>query len=150
MEQETFTKKDVLAILEMQNEQTLKNLMAFVKELKKPTEIEQAKLDADALKLKRQQTQRLELQKAEVIAKENRKKYCPHGTTHPGTHAFHPAWVAQVNSDGFWRPTCQQCWTQLKPIKATQYELQNGVNLNLYRSLDVATLEKLAEQRASA
>ena len=146
-EQQTFTMKQVMELLAVQSAESQKNLMEFVKELKKPSETEQAKLDADERKLKKQQEHRLAVQTAEVVKKEQLKKYCPHGTTHPGTHVFSHAWRAQVNSNGYWVPTCQQCLTQLKPIKATQYEFQNGVNLNLYSNLDVAALDRMAANR---
>jgi hypothetical protein len=133
----------------------LQELMkTMIQEMKKPTEVEQAKLDAEAKKLKAQQDKRLELQKAEVTRRVTLKAKCPHGTTHPGTGAFSHAWRAQVNTPAgeppFFIPTCQQCQTQLKKIYATPDQVRDGVQLHVYPNLNVAVLERWADESAKA
>lgn len=127
-------------------EQLQEMMTAIVREARKPTEAEQKKLDDEARKLAAQQKQRLELQKVELQRRENLRKFCAHGTVHPGTGAFQHAWRAQVhtpaNTRAYFVPTCQQCQTQVGKVYATPEQVSNGVNLKDVPGLTLATVEK--------
>jgi hypothetical protein len=116
-----------------------------VREARKPSEAEQKKLDKQAEQERKHLLQKVELQKVEAKAKEDRKRSCQHGTVHPGTGAFKHSWIAQVhtpsNSEPYFVPTCQQCQTQLGKIKATPAQVANGVNLKDIPNLNIATIE---------
>jgi hypothetical protein len=149
-ENQGISMEEVFKLIAKMDENQQKNMMAFAAELKKPTAIEQAKLDADQAKLKQKAESAAKLAMAEEKAKDNRRRGCPHGTTHPGTKTFTHQWRAQVHTpDGekpYFIPTCTHCWTQLPKIYATTEQLQNGVNLDQYASIDLEKLETWAKQ----
>lgn len=131
--------EEVFRLISTMNEQQQANLMLFAKELKKPTEIEQAKLDEERRKLEQKTRDRIEAARLEEESKERKKYGCSHAMP-DGKHT----WRGQVNSDGFIRPMCTICTTILPAIKATHEQLTNGVNFEAYRDIDVEKLEKWA------
>lgn len=112
---------------------------------KKPNEYEQRKIDQEIALEKRRALDAVALGKAEEESRINRKRNCPH---HNGQRH---TWVAQVhtpaNSDPYFIPTCQRCFTQLKPIKASADQVTQGVNLHVYKTLDMAALERMGESQ---
>lgn len=138
--------EDVFKLIAQMSADQQENMMKFAAELKKPTAREQAEIDRKEAEIKRRQEERLKLAKAEEDRKKNMALGCVHATYHPGTGVTRHAWRTQVNSDGYFRPTCQICQTQLPRIKATPDMLLNGVNLDQYMGLDADKLRKWAEQ----
>lgn len=145
----TFTGEQVKELIGEMNAANLAAIRMLVEEMRKPTPEQAAKLDDDRKKAERKLADRLNNARAEEQAKEMRKKYCPHGSVTAAGVLKH-TWRAQVNADGYFRPMCEQCQTQLPKIKATQYQIQNGLDLHRYAGLDVKTLEKWAEESAAA
>lgn len=142
--------KDVFDIISQMNDDNQKNILLAIQEMKKPTEAEQKKIDAENAKLKSQQEARLKLAQADEQRKEMRSRSCSHSTVHPGTGVVKHAWRAQVHTpDGepaYFVPTCMQCWTQGPKIKATMDQVKNGVNLDQYVGIDLERLKLWAQQ----
>lgn len=136
-------------ILKQQSEQQQQQFLEAIRELKKPSPEEQAKLDREKQQTERRVREQVELAKIETERREATKRGCPHSTTHPGTGVVRHTWRAQVHTPAgkapYFIPTCSQCLTQLDPIPATPEMLTNGVQLDMYRSLDMAQLVKWAD-----
>lgn len=104
------------------------NMLEFAKEMRKPSELEQRKIDAENAKLMAKAESRRQAATAEMNLREMKRKNCSHSRT-DGQHS----WVGQVNADGFYRPMCQQCNIVLPAIKATSQQTTDGVNLHTYK-----------------
>jgi len=76
---------------------------------------------------------------AEQVARAKRLG-CQHARYNRGERTH--LWRGQVNADGYVRPLCLECQTEMPKFKATEQMLKDGVNLNAYPSLDVSMLEK--------
>lgn len=137
-------------LMQQMSEGNRETFLDAIKELKKPTEVEQKKLDQEATKTARQAKERIDLATVEM----NRIKYmeenCPHTTYHPGTGVERHLWRAQVhapaNQKPYFVPTCTACRTQLPRIQATPDMLTNGVNLDQYIRLDLDVLKSWAKK----
>jgi hypothetical protein len=149
-----ITMEDVFNLIGKMDENNQKNLMAAIAEMKKPTAVEQEKLDKEAAKVKNQQEMRLKLAKAESDRKIMNARACGHVTVHQGTGVVKHAWRAQVHTPHgekpFFVPTCQICWTQTPKILASPDMLTNGVNLDQYSQIDFDILKNWAKQAEAA
>ena len=138
------------AILAQMSESNREQMMEFAKELRKPTEREQRKIDEEDKKIKSAQLERLELAKADEQRKLMNARGCGHVRTHPGTGVTKHLWRAQVHTpDGrapYIMPTCQGCQTQIGPIPATAQMLREGVSLDQYPTINEQALRTWAEQ----
>jgi hypothetical protein len=133
------------------NAQTQQNFMAAIEEMKKPSVLDQMKLDKEEEMIRRKNEGRVQAAKLEEERNAYLLEHCPH--TMPSTIAGLPgrhAWVAAVQSDGYVRPFCNVCKYgkngELK-FKATQYMLQNGVGLNNMQGINVDKLQTWAAQK---
>lgn len=137
-------------ILAQLGEQNREQMMEFAKELKKPSEREQRKLDEEDKRLARAQSERLELSKAEVSRKENNRLRCPHSRHNAATGQGKHMWRGQIHApegvQPYTVPTCQMCQTQVGRIPVTPHMMMNGVNLDQYPGLTYDALVKWAEQ----
>lgn len=142
---------DVFQIIAKMSEENQKNTLLAIQEMKKPSAEEQVRLDEERARLKQRHESAAKLAMAEEEGKRNRMNSCPHGTYHPGTGAFTHQWRAQVHTPHgekpYFRPTCTQCGTQLEKILATPEQMQNGVNLDQYKGIDVARLQAWANSQ---
>lgn len=142
-------------LLAKMNESNQKGFLEAIKELKKPTEQEQKKIDEEnARTLQRVKSAALQAKMAEE-QRERIAKTCPHGTYHPGTGAFTHQFRAQIHSPfgekPYFQPRCTQCGTTVKgKIYATPDQMQNGINLDQYKGIDLARLQAWADQSAQA
>lgn len=148
-EQKPITMQDVMALLAQMNEQNQNNLVEAIAEMKKPTAEQQAKMDADALKLKQQQDARYKLAKAEEDRKKMQQEFCPHSSYNAATGIQKHAFRAQVHTPNgekpYFRPMCIQCnWIGPK-ILATPDMLTQGVNLDTYAGLNVERILQWAK-----
>lgn len=147
---ESFSIQDVLKLLAERDEQHMKQMMEFAKELRKPTEREQKELDEKEKRVAELQRRRLDMAKREEDSKETKKRGCAHSTTHGGTGVTSHQWRGQVHTpahcDPFFTPTCTQCLTQLPKIRATTEMLTQGVNLDAYKGINMDVLLKWGEQ----
>lgn len=126
-------------------EQLTQLITAAVKAARQPNEYEQRKIDREMALEQRRHTEMVEMAKAEEESKAMRKRYCPHNNGKSHT------WVAQVHSPKGKQPyfiaTCQRCFSQLPPITCAPEQVTNGINLHLYKTLDMAALERMSEQQ---
>ena len=122
------------AILEQMTENQTAQLKEFAAELKKPTALEQKKLDEENARLLRTQNERIELAKVEERRKETARINCGHVRWNPITGAAKHLWVGQVcepaGKPAYWVATCQGCQTQVGPIPATPDMFREGVELH--------------------
>lgn len=129
-------------------EQLQQLLTAILAEAKKPNQYEQEQIDEKRALKERNRLGALEVAKAETERKAMLKRNCPHhnGKTH--------TWVAQAHTPNgvkpYFVPTCQRCNTQLPPVECSTEQVTNGINLNIYKTLDMAALERMAERQKVA
>ena len=141
--------KELIAQMQAGNTETLRSLAS---ELRKPTELEQKKLDDDkASQLRRAQmaisAAKMKERQDNALIAQCRSENGGHANDNGGTR-----FRAQVNSNGYYVPLCMKCHLQLPPIKATAEEIQNGVMLGQYKTLtedQLIQLAKFREQKAS-
>lgn len=123
-----ITMKDVLLLLQELQKSNRADLLEAIKEMKKPSEAEQAKLDKENALLER----RRELRRAEMISEEKarigKQRSCMHKKKHPRSGAWISAWGGQVNADGYWHPICTVCMKEGPEVKAPIEWIQGGVN----------------------
>lgn len=138
------------AILSQLNANQTEQLKEFAKELKKPTDREQAKLDAEEKQIQRHQAERLQLAQAEEEAKTNQRRNCGHVRYHPLSGTGGHLWRAQVHTPRgvapYFVPTCLGCNDQVGKIPATPDMMREGVSLQNYPGLTREALEKWALQ----
>lgn len=128
---------------------TAEQFMELVRELRKPSESEQRKLDKEDEQIRRANEARLEQGKAEMQRKEMMKRGCQHATFNQATKVASHTWRAQVHTphgkSPYFVPLCEQCHTTLPKIKANPVMLTDGVNLHNYPTLTMQELEHWAE-----
>ena len=153
-QQPGISMQEVFELISKMDESRHAQMLEFAKELKKPTEREQKKIDEEEKRYQAQQKARLAQAQAEEQRKKMSAERCPHATVHPGTGVVRHAWRAQVHAPAgekpFFVPTCQICWTQAPRILATPDMLTQGVNLDQYTGIDFERLKKWAEQAQAA
>lgn len=124
-------------------EQLQQLLESVLKAAKQPNEYEQELIDEKRTQRERMKNEALERGKAEMAMREMRKRNCPH---HNGKNH---TWVAQAHTPAgkkpYFIPTCQRCQTQLPPVECSTEQVQNGINLHIYKTLDMAALERMSE-----
>lgn len=145
--------EEVFKLISKMDASRHEQMLAFAKELKKPTDREQKKMDDDDKRIEAHQKARIAQATSEQTRKEMAAKYCPHSTTHQGTGVVHHAWRAQVHTPHgekpYFIPTCSICFTQAPKILATTEMLTNGVNLDQYKTIDFDRLKSWAVQAAA-
>jgi hypothetical protein len=154
----TFTMEQVMQMFGTLQKDNRDALIEFARELKKPSPEEQAKLDKEHAKLKERAAAAVKLAMAEEKGKENAAKFCPHGTTHKGTHVFTHQWRAQVmtphGEKPYYIPRCTQCsstWDRVfglpsPKILATSDQLQGGVNMDQWTDEDIRRVVEWARR----
>ena len=83
---------------------TFNQLKELIQEIRKPSQVEQEKLDAEAALKRRQQEQRVETARQEMASKAARESRCSH-TKERGESAVY----GQKHSDGLVHPICVRC-----------------------------------------
>lgn len=142
--------QDVISLITQMNAQNQTSLIEAVKELKKPNEFEQAKLDKERLQLQKKAEDHVKFGRIEENKKIMRLKNCQHSRFNPSTKISNHLWRAQVH-DGdqgkpYFIPLCQECLTDLPKIYCSQDQIKEGVGLDRYPSLNVDVLLTWAEQ----
>lgn len=156
-----ITMEQVFALIGKMDENNQKNMMAAIAEIKKPTPLEQEKLDKENAKIKKMQESRLAQAMAEEKGRKMRMASCSHQTVHQGTGVVKHAWRAQVHTPHgekpYFIPTCQISQCQIRDEKgelikfyATPDMLTQGVNLDQYQGLDLERLKAWAKQSNAA
>lgn len=147
-----MTMADVIALVTKLNEQNQQTIVSAIKEARKPTDYEQAKIDKEQAKEKLKLEARIAGAQAEVTKRKNRMLNCPHSSQHPLSATANHTWVGQVHGDQkkFFVPTCQQCTTQLPKIYCSQEQVQEGIGLQRYKGIDINFLLTWAEKSGNA
>lgn len=117
-------------------------LTAAISEMKKPTDLEQAKIDED--KRRRERLARASADSAKREAQEIRGRIalCQH-RREDEKHTFH----AHICSDGYIRGGCLRCEFEFGPVTATQAQKDAGaVNLHLISDLTANQLTTWTEK----
>lgn len=139
--------KEILAAMNAQNRE---QMMDFARELKKPSEREQRKLNEEDARIARANEEQLSLAKAEMARRENNRLNCPHARVNTATGVSRHMWRGQVHAplgvQPYTVPTCQMCQTQVGRIPVTPDMMMNGVNLDQYVGLNYDALVKWSEQ----
>lgn len=135
---------EMMQLVREMGRQNQEQLIALAAELRKPTELEQKKLDEEkASHLKRSENAVRAAQAQEqqmAILQAN----CTH-TRNDGVTCF----IGQVNSNGYCVPVCTRCGVQTSPIRATDQERINGIQLQQRGNVTRESLENWARQRAN-
>jgi hypothetical protein len=120
----------------MTPEQVTAMMTTLVTEMKKPSELEQKKLEDE--QRRRVVSAKARAEESRRTAEEKRQQIAACKHQRPDErHTF----VGQVCSDGFIRGTCVRCPYEFGPIKATEEQTKSGVNLNLLPDLTAAKLD---------
>lgn len=124
--------------------QNQEQMLALAAELRKPTELEQKKLDEE----KASQLKRVQMAIAVAKAQEDQDAITQAACTHTRTDGV-TCFYGQVNSNGHCVPKCSRCGLQTSPIKATDQERINGIQLQQRGNVTRESLENWARARAN-
>lgn len=109
MSETTLTKDDLKAVLKANSD----TLIEVIRELKKPNEIEQARIDAEQRDIEAKQRERLdnaESVKAEIVNRRQMKRICSHEHPNGDTHCV---WVQEKTGAGYL--LCQKNQCKIRP-----------------------------------
>lgn len=133
---------DLAALVAQLGEQQKETLIELAAQLRKPTELEQRKLDQERDSIRKRAEMSVAAAKQHDLQQGAKQSRCPHADKN-GITTF----VSQVYGDGFWKPFCARCQLQLPAIKATHEEEMGGINLRTWENVTEAGLRQLAQIR---
>jgi hypothetical protein len=111
-------------------------LTAAISEMKKPTDLEQAKIDEDKRRRERLARASAEAARREAAETRGRIAACQH-RREDEKHTFH----GHICSDGYIRGGCLRCEFEFGPVTATQAQRDSGaISLHLITDLTAAQL----------
>lgn len=116
-----ITLADVLALLKEDREAHREEMATLVAQI---TEPQRRKDEEERQKLLRRAENAKKEARIEEEARTSAQRVCAH-KKRDGS----PSWGGQVNTDGYVRPMCTQCFKIMPEIKAPVEWIQNGVNL---------------------
>ena len=114
----------------------------LVAELRKPTDMEQKKLDDERLSLQKRAMMAVQAAKQKEAQDNAKRASCPHKDRN-GITCFN----GQVTSDGRWAVFCNRCGLPSPRIKATAEERMSGINIRSWENLTYEGLNQLYKQR---
>lgn len=129
-------------LIEQMGRQNSESTMALAAELRKPTELEQKKLDEEKTALLKRAEMAVNAAKAKEQEDSRRQGSCAHEDGN-GITCFN----GQVASDGRWIVECSRCHLPAPKIKATDQERLNGIGLRSWKNVTFAGLQQLYNQR---
>lgn len=129
-------------LIEQMGKQNTESTIALAAELRKPTEMEQKKLDEEKAKTLKQIEMSVNATKEKDIQDKRKRDGCPHEDGN-GITCFN----GQVTTGGRWAVFCNRCGTPCPPIKATDSERLNGIGLRTWKNVTLAGLDQLYRQR---
>ncbi len=95
----------------------------FARELRKPDDVTQAKLDADKLKQAKIREQAITLATIEKETKRRAQEACDHKKENGK-----PAFGGQIHSDGMIHPICLHCGLEAEPIRPRADMVAQGIS----------------------
>jgi hypothetical protein len=122
-EKQNLSTDDILALFKQMQESSNANLIEAIKELKKPNELEQKKLDQEKERMRRESEIRVDQARRDEIFRTQEQSNCSHKKMDGSA-----SWGGQVNSDGYVRFMCTQCRFLAPEVKAPDEWIRSGVN----------------------
>lgn len=132
-------------LIEQMGKQNSDAAIALAAELRKPTELEQKKLDEEKSALVKRAEMAVNAAKAQEKVLKAKQSTCVHRDKN-GITTFN----GQVTSDGRWAYICSRCQLPAPRIKATDSERLNGVNIREWENVSYEGLQQLYNQRELA
>ncbi len=136
----TVTMDEMMVFLNSMNAANREALVEAIREVRKPTEREQQKLDQEAQHALRQMLGRIEMAKNADAQRIAVQASCPHKRPNGVTQ-----FIAAVQSDGYYRPYCNACGKQIGKIRATDQQKIEGIAMDKWTNVTVEGLERMAE-----
>ena len=121
-------------------QQNADNTLVLAETLRKPTELEQAKLDKEKEQLQKRAKMSIEAARQKEVADQRKISACRaegHKDKNGDTR-----FRAQINSNGYYVPLCQKCQIQTRPIKAAPG--QTAVGMHEWKGVTEETLNNMA------
>lgn len=135
-----FTEETLKSLIETIMKQANEQTLEAVREIKKPSEREQRKLDEE-LKIERQNRVRKVRETVEIERVERVKQFhCQHIKAAEGVHERAHAFRGQVNNDNCCRPLCVRCFKSFPAFKVSDEQLKSGMNLGAIKDLTAEIL----------
>jgi len=124
---------EVLAVIAAMSEANQKAMLEFAKELKKPTDVEQAKLDKEKAGLLQRELEARDRVVAEMKGREIARRNCPHFRTLASGATKHSFRGQITSGDNLVHANCSQCHTEWPPFSAKLLpdEGKGGANLEV-------------------
>lgn len=129
-------------LIEQMGKQNSDSTLALAAELRKPTEMEQKKLDEEHKSLRKRMEMAVNAAKQKERQDTAKQATCPHKDRN-GITCFN----GQVTSDGRWAVFCNRCGLNAPRIKATHEEQMSGINLRSWENMTFEGLQQLHKQR---
>ena len=131
----------LMAQFERMSQDSQGNMAKMALELRKPTELEQKKLDEEHNQLMKRASMSVEVARQKEARHESAMQaQCPHKDK-----LGDPTFWGQVNSDGRVQPFCSRCGLKTPSWKATPDQIANGVLIRQWKKdLTVAELTQYA------
>lgn len=131
----------LMAQFERMSQASQENVGRIALELRKPTEIEQRKLDEEHAQLVKRAAMSVEMARQQEATQGAVQAMCPHKDK-----LGDPTFWGQVNSDGHVQPFCSRCGLKTDRFKATPDQIANGVLIRQWKKdLTVAELNQYAK-----
>lgn len=131
-------------LIEQMGKQNSDATLALAESLRKPTDMEQKKLDDDRESLRKRAMMAVAAAKESDRIIKHKQATCPHKDRN-GITCFN----GQV-SGGRWAVLCNRCHLAAPKIKATHEESMSGINLRSWENVSYEGLEQLYKQREQA
>lgn len=119
--------------------QMLEMMKEFAKELRKPTELEQQKLDEEKARKEALVKASVERATREQRMKDADQSACSHMKPHP--YSGKTRIVAPLHSDGLHHPICLFCRKEFKPFAPGADTIQMGMSLDDYQGVTPQIIE---------
>ena len=130
----------LMAQFERMSQDSQNNMAKMALELRKPTELEQKKLDEEHNQLMKRASMSVEMARQQEAQQSAVQAQCPHKDK-----LGDPTFWGQVNSDGYVQPFCSRCGLKTPSWKATPDQIANGVLIRQWKKdLTVAELTQYA------
>jgi hypothetical protein len=131
----------LMAQFERMSKESQTNMATMALELRKPTVLEQKKLDEEHAQLMKRASMSVEVARQKEATEKAVQAQCPHKDK-----LGDPTFWGQVNSDGRVQPFCSRCGLKTDPWKATPDQISNGVLIRQWKKdLTVAELNQYAK-----
>lgn len=126
----------------------LNAVKVMAQEMKKPSEEEQAKKDADRNRLLQNQQASIAEAKNSQLQKQANESACSHMKPHP--YQGKTRIVAPFHSDGLFHPICLNCQKEFPPFPAGNQTIPVGASFDDYQGVTPQLIESWGKRHAEA